>query len=161
MGYASQFLSKFSQSFPKEALHYCLSCGKDFATKGEETDLDQRRTLPSVCTLIAQNLVFVSHSLQPRACITLRRFQPQVWRFHTFRYTTWTLRAKPNKLWDFGIWKDGCWPSAAHYNATPFLVAPSVLLKWSGAFFFFLTSTVVRLERGQMSQTLVKPTELR
>lgn len=41
------FLSKFRQSFPKEALHYCLSCGKEFATKGEETDLDQR-TLPPV-----------------------------------------------------------------------------------------------------------------
>lgn len=151
------FLSKFIQSFPKEALHYCLSCGKGFTTKGEETDLDQRTTLLPVCTLIAPNLVFVRilfmlfltwyplegtcrylpHSLQPRACITLRRFQPQVWRFHTFRYTTLTLRANPNKLWGSGMWKDGCWPSAAHYNATPFLLAPSVLLKWSGAFFFF------------------------
>lgn len=150
------FLSKFRQSFPKEALHYRLSCRKEVATKGEETDLDQR-TPPPVCTLVAQNLVFVRilfmlfltwcplevtcrylpHSLQPEACITVRRFQPQVWRFHTFRYITLTLRAKPNKLSDSGIWEGGCWPSAAHYNATPFLLAPSVLLKRSGAFFFF------------------------
>lgn len=53
------FLSKFIQSFPKEALHYYLSCGKDFTTKGEETDLDQRTTLLPVCTPIAPNLVFV------------------------------------------------------------------------------------------------------
>lgn len=52
------FLSKFRQSFPKETLHYSLSCGKEFAAKGEETDLDER-TLLAVCTPIPQNLVFV------------------------------------------------------------------------------------------------------